>query len=450
MGSSRLTRRRFVQLGAGATAAVSAAPYIKTAHSAGSLALGIWDHWVPGVNDVMRKICVDWGTANNVEVTVDFITSIGNKLLLTGQAESRAETGHDIYCVPVWLVSLFRDRLEPVDDVVAEIISRHGPLVPYIEYLAKIDGTWKGVPAPTGSLSYAQVSRADLFLEHAGIDLKALYPAGGGRDESLTDAWTWEAFLSAAEKLHAIGKPFGAPIAPTPDGSAWLSTLFAAYGAVMVDESGDIVIDSDETRVVFEYLTRLTKAMPEGVYAWDDAGNNRWMISGEGSSIFNPPSAWAVAKRDNPDVAKHFWHHDVPRGPAGRFRASAPFFWGVWDFSPNIGAAKELFLHVSEPDVVSTMLAASQGFDLPLIQAYYQTNNIWGTATPPDGVLYNYPIRGDEQLTTAGIPAPPEIASQIATQGVYPNLVAEVTQGGESFDDAIAWAENELEGLMRG
>ena len=76
-------------------------------------------------------------------------------------------------------------------------------------------------------------------------------------------------------------------------------------------------MDSDETRLVLDYLSRLTQFMDPGIYAWDDAGNNRWLISGTGSSIFNPPSAWAVAKRDNPDVARHVWHHDAPRGPGG-------------------------------------------------------------------------------------------------------------------------------------
>ena len=156
-----------------------------------------------------------------------------------------------------------------------------------------------------------------------------------------------------------------------------------------------------------------------------------------------------MAKRDNPDIAKHFWHHDTPAGPHGRFRASAPFFWGVWKFSDNISAAKDLFRHVNRPEIVSKMLRASQGFDLPLIPKWFETNDVWDSAEPPAGVLYNYPIRGDEQQTVAGLPAPPEIASLIFTRGLLPNLVAEVTQGGRSFDDAIAWAENELEGFMR-
>ena len=447
MTDTKLSRRRFIGTAAAAGTAAFAAPYVKSARSAGALSIGLWDHWVPGANDVMREICTDWGEANGVDVSIDFITSIGNKLLLTAQAESRARTGHDIYCMPGWLPSIFRASLEPVDDVVREIEARHGKLVSSVNYLARMDGTWVASPAPTGSLTYAQVSRLDYFRDHAGVDLAAMFPAHDDRDPAAVDGWTYDAFLAAAEKLHAAGHSFGAPIAPVPDGTQWVAQVFRAFGAELVDADGEIVVDSDETRAAIDYLARLSRFMPDGVYAWDDAANNRWMISGQGGTIFNPPSAWAVARRDNPDAGRHFWHHDVPRGPAGRFRAGAPFFWGVWQFSQNISAAKELFLHVMERDVVERMLRASQGFDLPLLAAY-QDAGVWETASPPDGVLYNYPIRGDEVQNIAGYPAPPEYGSQIATQGVYPNLLAHVTQGGESIDEAIDWATGELEAIM--
>ena len=109
-----LSRRRFLKTTAAvsvSTAAFTGFPYIKTAHSAGKLKLGLWDHWVPGANDVLRQICEQWGANNGVEVTVDFITTIGNKLLLTAHAESRAKTGHDIYMLETWMPSIFRHRL---------------------------------------------------------------------------------------------------------------------------------------------------------------------------------------------------------------------------------------------------------------------------------------------------------------------------------------------------
>ena len=67
-----------------------------------------------------------------------------------------------------------------------------------------------------------------------------------------------------------------------------------------------------------------------------------------------------------------------------------------------------------------------------------------------EGVLYNYPMRGDEIPVAPGYPAPPEIASQITTQYIIANLVARITSKGQSIKKGIRWAENELEGVMRG
>jgi len=430
-------------------AAFAGFPYIKTAHSAGKLKLALWDHWVPGVNDVLRRFCEQWGADNGVEVSVDFITSIGNKLLLTAQAESRAKTGHDVIMLETWMPSMFRHRLEPVDDVVADIIAEHGPLAPYATYLAHLDGVWRGSPSPVGSPNFPSVSRLDYYRTYADIDLRKIFPAGGERDPAVVEQWDYDRFLTAAKKLHAAGKSFGAPISPGNDGPQWLGAVFAAYGAAVIDEAGEVAVDSDATRSVLDYLSQLTQVMPDNVYAWDDAANNRWIISGRGSGICNPPSAWAVANRDNPEVGKQLWHHDNPRGPEGRFRTGNPNFWGIWDFSENISAAKDLLRYVARQDVVHRLVAASQGYDIPIITSHYQSNAYWTNAGPPKGVIYNYPIRGDETQIVAGYPAPPEFASQVYTQGILPNLVARVTQAGESFDDAIAWAENEAELLIR-
>ncbi len=444
-----VSRRTFIGTAA-AAAGVTGAPYVKHAHSAGKLKLGLWDHWVPGANAVLEQILTRWGEDNGVEVTIDFITSIGNKLLLTAQAESRAGSGHDVLSHGFAMVPLFKHRLVPVDDVVEEILATQGPIAETSRFSAFLDGAWRGSPAPTGTLSYPTVARRDLFLRHAGIDLETRFPAADNRDPARVDSWDWEAFLEAASALHGAGRPFGAPLAATPDGSAWLAHLFASHGAALVDERGDIVVDSDAVREVLEYVSRLAEFMPDSVYAWDDASNNRWLISGEGGAIFNPPSAWAVARRDNPDVARHIWHFDVPRGPAGRFRALTSFFWGIWDFSENQSAARDLLRYAAQPEVVATMLQASQGFDLPLIRSHYDRTQVWSQATPPAGVLYNYALRGDERTVFAGYPAPPEIGARIATQQLLPTLAARVTRGGETIRDAIGWAENELEGVLRG
>ncbi|MEZ5933776.1 MAG: extracellular solute-binding protein [Alphaproteobacteria bacterium] len=442
-------RRKFVQTTALATGAILAAPYIKTAHSAGTLALGMWDHWVPGANDVLAKMCQDWGEANNVEVTLDFITSIGFKNQVTAAAEARARTGHDIFALPTWDVTIHRESLEPVDDLIEELIKQYGPYIETAAYLCQHDGSWKAVIAPTGSHTYPMVSRLDLFKEHAGIDLQALFPAGP-RDQAKVDAeWTYANFLEAAKKLHAAGHPFGNPIGPTSDSQDWLGPLFLSFGAEMVNADGEITVDSDATRAALDYVKQLTQYMPPDVYAWDDAGNNRWIISGTGSCIQNPPSAWTVAVRDQPETGAQLWHHDTPSGPAGRFRGSLPYTWGIWNFSQNITAAKDLLMHLSQKEQTAVLINASHGYDLPLQPAFFD-NPVWQEEQPPAGTLYNYPSRGNEEVIVAGYPAPPAIAAQIYNEAIIPNMVARVAQTGESPDDTIAWASEELEGFFRG
>src|SRR5919206_2527412 len=111
------TRRSFLQSSSAAATAVMAAPYIRTAGAAGRVTFAAWDHWVPGANDTMTKLCQEWGQKNNVEVQIDYITSVGSKNTLTAAAEAQARTGHDIFAFPTWRVSIHRDTLEPMDDV---------------------------------------------------------------------------------------------------------------------------------------------------------------------------------------------------------------------------------------------------------------------------------------------------------------------------------------------
>ena len=100
--SNKLTRRRFVATTAAASATMIAAPFVRTAHAAGKLSIGFWDHWVPGANNASKALCEEWGAKNKVEVQIDYITSQGNKNLLTIAAESQAKSGHDIFAFPTW------------------------------------------------------------------------------------------------------------------------------------------------------------------------------------------------------------------------------------------------------------------------------------------------------------------------------------------------------------
>ena len=143
-------------------------------------------------------------------------------------------------------------------------------------------------------------------------------------------------------------------------------------------------------RQALEYYKKLIAFLPPDVAAWDDASNNKWLVSGKGAMIMNPPSAWAVAKRDAPQVAEQCWTHGFPAGPKGRFAPFLPYFWSIWNFSKNKEAAKSLLVHLSQPAAIEKMVAASGGYDLPAFEKL-TTLKVWAEEGPPKGTLYHYP-----------------------------------------------------------
>ena len=447
--ASRLTRRHVIKSAALGTAAAVAAPYVHGAYAAGSLTLGCWDHWVPGANNTLTKLCNEWGEKNKVEVKIDYITSQGEKDKLTAAAEAQAGAGHDIMSHRDWNIQVHHAKLEPLDEIAKQLIKSYGPISPVAEYLDTVKGVWHGIPATVGSQVKPCASRLDLYQKYCDLDLRDMFPPDEAKyDKAKTDKWTWELYLDTAQKLHKAGFPVGLPMGQTSDAIDWVGALFNSFGVVMVDEKDNIKVDSAETRTALEYLKKLMAVNPPEVYAWDDAGNNRWLISGKGSSIMNPPSAWAVAKRDNIKVAEQVWHHPMPKGPKGRFVGQLPFSYGLWSFSKNKSAGKDLLLHISQRDSVQQLVAASNGYDIPAFKSMHDFDT-WKKVEPPLGTAYSYPPRGDELTSIAGRPARSEVGAQIYNQAINTVMVAKFTQGNAKLDDVIKWAANELEGTLR-
>jgi ABC-type glycerol-3-phosphate transport system substrate-binding protein len=444
MRKSKMTRRRFLATTAASTAII-AMPHVRGAYAAGKLTMGFWDHWVPGANGASTALVNEWAAKEKVEVSIDYITSNGNKNLLTIAAEAQARSGHDILAFPSWQPSDHANRLEPVDDIMAELIKQSGAVNPTVEYLARSSGRWVAVPACVGSQIKGPCSRIDLMKRLAGIDVQALYPAGG---PPKAETWTLDAMLKAAEACHKGGHPFGIGLGITEDNVDTAGAIFQSFGADLVDAKGNIAVKSDPVRQALEYYKKLAQFLPPDAPAWDNTSNNKYLIAGKGALIMNPPSAWAVAKRDAPQVAEQLWTHGMPAGPKGRFSPFLPYFWGIWSFSKNKPAAKSLLVHLSQPAAVEKMVDASGGYDLPAFEKL-TTFKIWAEEGPPKGTLYHYPNPHNHQiLSVAAQPAPPKIAVQVYSQAIHTKMVVRFMQG-EPLEKTLAWAESEIEGFMR-
>lgn len=443
--SKPISRRTAVQLSA--AAATLPLVHIRSAAAAGRLTLALWDHWVPAGNDAMRKVVGRWAEKNKVDVELDFLSAVGNKIDLTMAAEAEAGTGHDVFAFDQWTVHQWHDKLDPVDGLMKSLIGEYGPVSKACEYLGFIGGHWMAVPMPQGSAPLTPCARISMLKKYAGVDVQKMYPAHQVNPPEGED-WTYDMMLKVAEACHKAGHPPGLGCGATTDSVQTWGAIFGAFGADLVDGKGNITVDSDNVKQALEYAAKLVKFLPPDTVAYDDASNNRALISGKSAFIWNPPSAWAVAKRDAPSVAADCWIFPNPKGAKGRLVPHRPYFWGIWNFAQNKQAAIELIHYLSQRPQVEELVTAVVGYDIPPFLSMSDFK-IWSEVEPPKGVVYNYPIRPWHQATyyIPGSAAPPDIAVQMWNRGTIPTMVSKLV-AGQTMEQSIAWAKDELEGFL--
>jgi ABC-type glycerol-3-phosphate transport system substrate-binding protein len=336
-----------------------------------------------------------------------------------------------------------------VGDLMQRLIAKNGEVNEIASYLAKSQGHWAAVPTTTGSQTKPPCARISWFKKH-GLDLQAMYPTKDEKN-ALQDNWTWETFLKFAELAAKDNMTFGMGMGSglNTDATDTHGAIFAAFGGTLIDAEGKSQLKSEGTRKAMEYAQRLVKFYPADAVSFDDASNNRALISGKSALIFNPPSAWAVAKRDAPDVAADCWTFPAPLGPKGRFVPTQTYFWGAYRFSPNKSAGKDLVEHLMQRDNIEAREIASSGYDLP---PYAKLNDfkVWEEVGPPTGTVFNYPLRSasGQRPSLTGSEAAPEVAVQIYNRGVHNQMFARL-RDGQTTDQVVAWAQDEIEGYTR-
>ncbi len=387
----------------------------------------IQSHFVPAYEQELKKQVEAWGKQKGVATRVDFVSTAEFNAKLVAEAETKA--GHDVVVFRNYDAALYKDSLTDLDAVANDLGNQYGGWLPIAKETSFFDNHWKVVPYY--HQSFPAVYRMDLFNE-----------VGFTREQ--VHNFTWDQFLEAAKKLHAKGKPVGFGISQTNDSDLILYPLLWSFGASTVDKNGRVAINSPQAAKAIEFVKELAKYMPREVLGWDDASNNRFIMSGQGSLTFNPPSIWVVAQKEVPDIAKLLDHAPVPKGPAGRFRSTGSYYFGVWKFKQS-PLAVDLIRSLMTRDNYKAQIDASGGFNQPFLKAF-QNFPIWKTNVPLNA--YEPAV---EDLELQGWPGPPGKAA--AAQKAWVMHIVPVMFGkavsGASPQEAMRWAEEELKQLYR-
>ena len=444
MLKGRMTRRRFLATTAAATAI--AMPYVRGAHAAGKLSMGFWDHWVPGANNTTTALVNEWAEKEKVEVSIDYITSVGNKNLLTIAAEAQAKSGHDIFAFPTWEPQAHAKSLEPVDDIMAELIKQNGPVNPTVDYLAQ-----RGRPLARGAGHRRQPDQGAVLAHRSdeearrhrrGGDVSRRRPAEGrGLDARRHAQGRGSLPEGRASLRHRARHDRGQRRHVGRD----LPVLRRQPGRCQGQHHGQ-----DRRRAPGARLLQEARAVPAAGRAGlgqrlqqQVADRRQGRADHEPAERVGGRQARCAADRRAALDPRHAVRSE------GTLRTVPALLLGHLELQQEQVGGQE---PAGAP--VAARVGGEDGGGERRLRSARRSRSFtdfktWAEEGPPKGTLYHYPNPHNHQILSVGAaPAPPKIAVQIYTQAIQTKMVVRFMQG-EPMEKTLAWAESEVEGFMR-
>ena len=193
-------------------------------------------------------------------------------------------------------------------------------------------------------------------------------------------------FLKLCQALKAKGTPVGFALGKAVgDGNNWAHWLLWSHGGMMVDEKGNVVINSPETLEALEYAKQLYPTFVPGTLSWQDPSNNKAFLDGQVSVTANGISVYYAAKNSTDpkwqEMAKDIQHAHLPIGPIGKPTELMQITqMMLFKHSKYPNAAKAYLQFMLEAEQYNPWMEAAIGYVSQPLKAY-EANPIW-TADP--------------------------------------------------------------------
>lgn len=419
-----MSRRQFLHAATAATAGVAGMLAAPPAFAAKKrITMLSWNHFVPASDEELRRQAEEFSKSYGAQVQVDTIAHL--QLPAKWAAEVNAQSGHDIVFLSGAFPWLYEKHLLPMDDLVDALGSKLGGWYPFCEQSFRVKDTWRAVPW--------------FWISFPGTVNEAIF-----KQHNLPWPDTWADLLEVGTKLKKEDHPVGIAVSHCSDANTTFWSINWCFGGKVIDEEGQVAIRSKETEAAIEYYRELfDKAMTDEVLAWDDASNNRFILSGKGSWIHNPISPYNAALAKNMDIAKDINHHPTPAGPAGRHNAPPILCLGIWKFGRNPEGAKEFIQYLFESENFNKWIVASNAFNHGPVREYEQ-HSIWSS----DPKLKVLPKEGEFGHPRGWPYHPSPEVAKIDELYILPDMVAKAIREKDT-KAAIQWGEDQIVKIMK-
>jgi multiple sugar transport system substrate-binding protein len=384
-----------------------------------------WNHFVPASDDELRRQAEVFSKQANCTVRVDTIAHL--QLPAKFAAEAASQSGHDMILVGSSTAFLYDQQLVEVGDVVDDLGKKYGGFYPFSKEAAHMASGWKAVP-------------------WFWISFPATYNMAHYKKAGFETPKTWDELLKQGKVLKKQGNPVGIAVSHCADANTTFWSVLWCHGGKVLEADGKTpALNSDKTAQVIEWYKELYKdAMDPEVLSWDDASNNRFMLSGKGSWIHNPISPYNQALAKSMPIADDINHHRSPGGPAGIHSAPPLNGLGIWKFSKNADLAKEFIKFHFQKENFDAWIVASNAFNHPPLR-HFADHPIWAKnpkfAMLPAEAEYAHP-RGWPAKTNAAV-------NLIEVNYVLPDMLAKAIAGMPT-KRAMAWGDDQVKLAVQG
>jgi len=419
-------RRKFLttSLAAGLAAAAPTVFVRRAAAAERVLKIVHWKHFVPAYDKYFDTFAKSFGETHNCRVEVDYVATPDLPTAIAADISRRG--GHDIFMLNGTGAWLYDQTLVDVTDVANRLGQEFGGWIPEAKSVAMVHDKWLAIPH--WYMSFPWILNQQYFNQV---------------NEEYTDKTTWEDIRRIGGKLKKLGHPIGIGYSQTPDSDDALFPLMLSYKAYLFDPSGAVDFKKREVVEVLRFGEALFKeAMTDEVLSWDDTSNNRFIVSGKGSMICNPISAYRTAAKEQPDVYKNLVIVKPPIGIDGiRVGGARTMSYGIYDFSQVQDLAKA-FLYTMNKEALQGM-EASTGYNHPFLKAFFKKPMPVIGHEPKLALLQDY----QDYVKFIGYPGPmTRTATTMYAKFVVPTMFAEVATG-KSQRAAMVEAEKKLQAV---
>jgi len=342
-------------------------------------------------------------------------------------AEVSSQSGHDLIVTGAADPFLYEQHLVDVGDLVDHLGNRYGGWYPFAKETCYTASGWRAVPW--------------FWVAFPGCYNEVQFKKAG-----LQPPKTWDDLLKAGKILKKQGNPVGIAISHCTDANiSFWSILWSHGGKVLETDGKTPAINSDKAAQVVEWYKELYKdAMEPEVLSWDNASNNRFLLSGKGSWIHNAISPYVAAVAKKMPIADEINHHNSPAGPAGIHSSTTVNSLAIWKFSKNIALAKDFIKFLFQKENYDAFIVGGSAFNQPPLKAFAE-HPIW--ASHPK---YAMLPKEAEYVHEQGWPAKPNAAVQlIVVNFILPDIVAKAINGMPT-KRALAWGEDQVKLAVQG